>query len=320
MTILSNRTAFKPFEYDWAFELYKKQSQEMIWTPDEIDFSQDVRDYNHNLDIPTKEFVRKILLFFTQSDSDIANSYVANYLLNFPKPELRMMLLAFANMESNHANAYAKLVDTLGFSDYAEFLRYPEMKEKHDYHTDHDLYLDSGDSADIAMSIVITSVMGEGLQLFGSFIMLLSLVERGFLPGMGRVVQWSLRDETVHVKGMTNIYKQMCVDFPYTLGTDKFKRAVYATVREMVELEDRFISLVYTDDLDLPNLSKPVLHQYIRFIADMRLSQIGLKPVYYVDDCPIPWLTKFEGVIHEDLFSGAGTEYTRTTFAVEDMY
>jgi ribonucleoside-diphosphate reductase beta chain len=223
-------------------------------------------------------------------------------------------------MESNHAIAYSKLVDTLNVGSYREFLEYPEMREKRHYHNNGLIVGDpQEDVSAISRSIVIGSVFGEGLQLFGSFIMLLSLVEQGYLPGMGRVVQWSMRDETVHVRGMINIHRELVSEYSI-LSSDGHKRELYQIARDMVELEDRFISLVYADDLELPNLPKPMLHKYIRYLADVRLQQIGLKPVFYVDSNPIPWLSKFEGVVHEDLFDGAGTEYTRSTFRVEEMW
>ena len=316
MKILDTRKTFKPFVYEWAIDYYKKQAFLMFWNPDEVSFKTDI-DHFSRLDNPEKEFIKKIFTFFVQSDHDIGAKYVDAYLPRFKHSELRMMLLSFAHMESNHAQAYAKLIDSLGFTDYEGFLEYPEMVEKHSY-----LEKSVGVSTDIPnlmRDIAITSGFGEGLQLFGSFIMLLSFVERGLLPGMGDIVSWSLRDEQTHVEGLAKIFHTLKSDYPEH-WTDDTKRSIYQACRDMVELEDRFISLVYSDDLVLPNLPKEDLHKYIRFLADYRLNQLGLKPNYYVTENPIKWLSKFVGETLEDLFNNTGSNYTRNSQDWEDIF
>lgn len=306
MTILTPRTHYKPFEYPWAYKLYVEQAHNMHWRPEEVALHQDIQDFKEKLSKPEQEFIRKIFLFFTQSDCDIGQMYTELYLPVFKIPEIRMMLLSFANMESNHAQAYSHLADTLGFQEYEEFLEYPEMKEKHNYL----VHRDADYPGELLEAVAVTSAFGEGLQLFGSFIMLLSFVERGLLPGMGDVLAWSMRDESIHVKGLTKIFHEIKQDYP-EVWIDDVKRTIYQACRDMVELEDRFISLIYTDDLELPNLPKETLHEYIRYLADHRLGQLGLKPNYYVKDNPISWLPKFENSLHEDLFNNTGTEYSK---------
>jgi len=315
-TILDARDYYKPFRYPWAYDYYKMQAHEQHWSVSEISFKTDI-DHYHQLREPEKEFLRKIFAFFVQADADIAGTYVRDYLPTFKAPELRMMLGAFSNMESNHMMAYAELVETLGFQDYKNFLKYPEMEEKHKFIT-HDKK--SPESiGDIMYRIAVGSAFGEGLQLFGSFVMLLSFAERGLLPGVRSVISWSMRDETIHVAGLIKLFHELKKDYPIA-WCDIVKRSIYKAASEMTELEDRFISLIYTDDLELPNLPKETLHQYIRYLADHRLGQLGLKPVYYVDSNPIEWVTKYSNQLHEDLFQNPLTNYVHRSFNVEDMY
>lgn len=315
MTILDPRLAYRPFNYPWAFELFQKQSRELFWSPDVISFADDIQDYK---DLPEveQEFIRKIFTFFVQADADVSAHYVNRYLPEFPQPEVRMMLLAFANMESTHIDAYSKLVESLGLGDYDGFLKYPEMREKHEFLEDQGV----GTWIELLMrDIAVGSAFGEGLQLFGSFAMLLSYPQRGLFKGMRDVVAWSLRDETLHVKGMVQIFKTLREEYP-DVWTDDFKRTIYQACRDMVELEDRFISLVYTDGLRLPNLSKESLHEYIRYLADHRLGQLGLKPNYYVKSNPIEWMDMFTLDLKEDLFNNTGTSYQHSTFDTEALW
>lgn len=315
MTILHSRLTYKPWVYPWAHENWVKQTRELYWHPNAILFGDDVLDYQ-KLPEPDKKFIRDIFTFFVQADADISSHYVRHYLPSFPHPEVRMMLLAFANMESTHIDAYSKLIEALGFSDYEGFLKYPSMTEKHDY-------LDSLKPAqtpeELMRSIAVGSAFGEGLQLFGTFAMLLSYGARGLFKGMRDVVAWSLRDETLHVQGMVQIFHTLRAEYP-DVWTDEFKRTIYSAARDMVELEDRFISTVYSEGLELPNLPKPVLHKYIRFLADHRLGQLGLKPEYYVSSNPIEWMAQFSGVLHEDLFNNTGTAYQHSDFNVENLW
>lgn len=316
MTILDQRETYKPFQYPWAAEYHHLQSQQQHWNPDEVSFSDDIQHFK-KLTEAEQKFLRDIFTFFVASDNDIGANYVSKYLPTFPAPEIRMMLLAFANMESTHAAAYAKLMEAMGFEDYDTFLGYPEMVEKHEHL---DVYCPaSGGVGSMLVDIAIGSAFGEGLQLFGSFTMLLSFADRGLLPGVRDVVSWSLRDESVHVRGLIRIFHELRTDFPESWNDDT-KRRIYDEARTMVELEDRFISLVYTDHLNLPNLPKADLHRYIRYLADYRLGQLGLKPVYYVESNPISWLSKFSNEVHDDLFTNTGVSYQHTNFNEEEMW
>ena len=315
MTILDERNYYRPFNYPWAYDLYIKQTQELYWNTNPIDFSGDLGDYNRLPDTE-KKFLREILTFFTQADIDISAHYVNRYIPAFPQPEIRMMLLAAANVESLHVDAYSKLIESLGLGDYKGFLKYPQMVEKHDYIAN---LSTSQTVPDRLVDVAIGSAFGEGLQLFGSFTMLLSYAERGLFKGMRDVVAWSLRDETMHVQMLLGIFHTLRREYPRA-WTDESKRRIYSAARDMVELEDRFISLVYADGLELPNLKKTDLHLYIRYLADHRLGQLGLKPEYYQATNPVEWMGLFTAEKNEDFFTTTVTSYQHSEFDTNSMW
>ena len=132
--LLSTRTCFKPFKYPWAYEAFM-QSEQMHWLWTEVPMLEDVKDYGQKLTDSERDFLTKILRFFTQGDIDVSGAYVNHYLPRFGQPEVRMMLSSFAAREAVHIAAYSHLIETIGLPEsiYNEFLQYEAMAVKHDF-------------------------------------------------------------------------------------------------------------------------------------------------------------------------------------------
>ena len=113
MSLLDERNFYKPFDYGWAYEAYKKQNQ-MHWMPEEVPLQDDIRDYKEKLTPANRALVDNIFRFFTQADVDVCCGYAKHYLPTFKAPEVRMMLVSFAAMEAVHQDAYSLLLETLG--------------------------------------------------------------------------------------------------------------------------------------------------------------------------------------------------------------
>jgi ribonucleoside-diphosphate reductase beta chain len=310
MSLFKERVHYKPFDYEWAFESYDMQ-QKMHWLPSEVPLHEDVRDWNERLSAEEKNLISQILKFFTQGDVDIAQAYLDKYIPKFKSPEVRMMLSSFATSEANHAHAYSLLNDTIGESDlldFKAFQEYKEMSNKHLY-----LFKDKGKGIEgFLRDIACFSAFGEGLQLFASFVMLLNFQRYGRMKGMCQIVTWSIRDETHHVESMIKLFKTLIKENP-KVWTDKFKKTIYQTARDMVELEDKFIDLAFEMG-GIRGLNPDEVKKYIRYIADRRLLQLSLKPNYGVKDNPLGWLDwVLNGVEHANFFENRATEYNKGT-------
>ena len=130
------------------------------------------------------------------------------------------------------------------------------------------------------------------------------------MKGMGKVVEWSIRDESMHVEAMTKLFREFIKE-NIEIWTDNFKAELYQICREMVELEDKFLDLVF-DMGDIEGLTKKDMYAYNRYIADRRLLQLGLKPNFAVKDNPLPWLDwVLNGVEHTNFFENRATEYAK---------
>ena len=220
-----------------------------------------------------------------------------------------MMMSAFANMESIHQHAYSLLLDTVGMPEveYKAFAEYEAMADKHEYINS--VKVAKGDRKSIAKALAIYSGFTEGLQLFSSFIILLNFPRFGKMKGMGQIITYSIRDESMHVEAMTKLFREF-IQENIELWTDDFKAEIYQACREMVDLEDRFLDLVFEQG-DIPGLTKKEMQEYIRYIADRRLLQLGLKTNYNVKDNPLNWLDDVLGVEHQNFFEGRATTYMK---------
>lgn len=296
---------YKPFLYPWAVELTDIH-EDIHWTQKEADLQDDVSDWKSGkLSDIDKEYITNILKFFTTSDVAVGQNYCDQLIPKFKNNEIRNMLVSFCAREGIHQRAYALLNDTLGLpeSEYNAFLEFKVMSDKFDYMMEYDNSTMSG----IALCLA-KSVFNEGVSLFASFVMLLNFQRFGKMKGMGKIVEWSIRDETKHVEGISKLFRQFCKEHPRII-TDEFKKSIYDMAREIVKLEDKFIALAYKMG-ETEGLSKDDVKKYIRYITDRRLIQLGMRPNYKVKENPLPWLDwVLNGVDHTNFFENRVTEY-----------
>ena len=309
MNLLEEREYYKPFVYPWAFEKYKKQ-QQMHWLPDEVPLQDDIKDYNQKLSADERLLIDNIFRFFTQADDDVCCGYAKHYLPTFKQPEIRMMLVSFAAMEAVHQEAYSLLLETLGKSDdmYQEFFDIQAMSDKHDYLTDFSMKT----KHDMAKTMAVYSGFTEGVQLFSSFAILLNYPRHNLMKGMGQIVTWSIRDESLHVEGLSELFRTFMRENP-ELWTDKLKYEIYCAAERTVELEDNFIDVCF-NKVTVPDLTAREVKEYIRYIADRRLLGLGMKAIFKSTVNPLPWIDmQVNAVEHTNFFENRATEYAKAS-------
>ena len=296
---------YKPFYYSWAVDLTVRH-EKAHWIEDEIDLGEDVSDWKTNKVTPIeKDYITNILRLFTQSDVAVGQNYYDQFIPKFKNNEIRNMLGSFANREGVHQRAYALLNDTLGLpdSEYHAFLEYKEMTDKIEFMQKADITTQRG----LALALA-KSVFNEGVALFASFVMLLNFQRVGKMKGMGKVVEWSIRDESMHVEGNSRLFKAFVAEHP-KLVDNEFKKEIYVMAKNVVKLEDKFIQLAYAMG-EIEGLTMEEVKTYIRYITDRRLLQLGLKTTFKVKNNPLPWLEWIlNGADHTNFFENRVTEY-----------
>ena len=306
MSLIKQSKAFKPFLYPWAME-YAEEHEKIHWGTWELNLQDDVSQWKMGqVSDKEKNHVKQILRLFTQSDVAVGGNYCDLFIPKFKNNEIRNMLLSFANREGTHQRAYALLNDTLGFpdSEYEAFLDYKQMVEKIEF-------MQSGDTSTYAglAKAVAQSAINEGMSLFSAFVMLLNYQRFGKFKGMCEVIEWSIRDETMHVEAMTRLFREFCYEHPQIVN-DQFKKDIYNMVRTAVKLEDKVIDLAYKMG-NIEGLTPKEVKRYIRYIADRRLIQLGLKPNYRIKENPLPWLEWIiSGDSFKNFFEGVVTDYS----------
>ena len=304
--LLEESKVYKPFQHPWAVE-YAEQHEDLHWTEKELNLNDDVTQWKDGtLSETEKAHITAILRLFTQSDVVVAGNYSSYYIPKFLNNEVRMMLLSFAAREGIHARAYALLNDTLGLheKEYSTFLEYKELAKKVDFMKDADVHSLHG----TALALALT-VFNEGVSLFSAFVMLLNYQRMGKMKGMNTVVEWSIRDETLHTEGMSRLFREFCNEHGRIVNDD-FKKEVYRMARQVVKLEDKVIDLAYQTG-DIEGLDKGEVKTYIRYLVDRRLIQLGLKGNFKVKENPIPWVEELtSGDSMSNFFEKTVTDYS----------
>jgi len=307
MSLLESRVQYKPFSYPWAYDAWLMQ-QRVHWLPEEVPLADDVKGGHRTLDTSERNLLTHIFRFFTQADVEVNNCYMKHYTQVFKPTEIQMMLAAFSNIETVHISAYSHLLDTIGMpeTEYSAFLKYQQMKDKYDYMQKFGV----ATNRDIAMTLAMFGAFTEGLQLFASFAILMNFPRHNKMKGMGQIVTWSVRDESLHTASIIKLFRTFINENP-EIWDEEFQRELYVACETVLNHEDAFIDLAFEMG-SLEGLEAREVKQYIRYIADRRLSQLGLQPVYRVEANPLPWMEEMlNGVEHANFFENRSTEYSK---------
>ena len=318
MSLIEANPVYKPFRYPWAYDAWLTQ-QRVHWLPEEVPLADDVKDWHNKWSAEERNLLTQIFRVFTQSDIEVNNCYMKRYSQVFQPTEVQMMLSAFSNIETVHIAAYSHLLDTIGMpeTEYQAFLRYKEMKDKFDYLQQFDV--DTHEN--IARTLAVFGGFTEGLQLFASFAILMNFPRFNKMKGMGQIVSWSVRDESLHTESIIKLFRTFVSENP-EIWTEDFQRSLYVICSEMVEHEDAFIDLAFELG-GVEGLNGSEVKEYIRYIADRRLTQLGLQPIFRLDKNPLPWMDEMlNGMEHTNFFENRATEYSKaaTQGSWEDVW
>lgn len=314
--LLTPSKGYKPFRYPWCYDLWKRQ-QQVHWLPEEVPLGEDCKDWAL-LEPHERNLLTQIFRFFTQADIDVLDNYMDRYGRKFKPVEVRMMLGAFSNMETVHVAAYSHLIDTVGIpeTEYSAFMDYKAMRDKHDYMEQ----FGTKTHADVLTTLGMFGAFSEGLQLFASFAMLMNFPRHNKMKGMGQIVSWSVRDESLHCEGIIRLFHTFAKE---TIGTTtEVMERLWVHCKQVVAMEDAFVDLAFEMG-PLAGLTPEDMKRYVRFIADWRLTQLGFAanrdgkgPMFGTDQRrnPLPWLQPLlSGLEHANFFETRATEYSKAS-------
>lgn len=316
--LLQSSGAYNISRYPWAYDYWKKQ-QQVHWMGEEIPLGEDLKDWaGDRVSDEERNLLTQIFRFFTQSDVEVSDNYLKRYMPIFQPLEIQMMLAAFTNIETIHIDAYALLLTTLGMpqTEFEAFRDYSEMQAKADYM--HSFGVET--VADVSRTLAMFGAFTEGMSLFASFAMLLNFPRHNKMKGMGQVVTWSVRDESLHCEGIIKLFHTWNEETG--VMSPSVRDDILDVCQTMVGLEGKFIDLAFEMG-EVEGMSAPEVKAYVDYIADWRLTQLKLPPLYgyfaakdggyeQVKPHPLPWLVEIlNGVEHANFFEQRSTEYSK---------
>jgi ribonucleoside-diphosphate reductase beta chain len=263
-----DRFVLLPIKYPQIWEMYKK-SEASFWTAEEIDLSDDQKHWD-NLNDGERHFISHILAFFSASDGIVNENLAVNFMSEVQLPEARCFYGFQIMMENIHSETYALLIDTY-IKDPVEKDRLfhaietvPCVKRKAEWAL---RWIDGGSFAERLVAFAAV----EGIFFSGSFCSLFWLKKRGLMPGLTFSNELISRDEGMHCEFACLLYKM--------LENRLSEETVQGIIRDAVEIEKEFV----TDALPvaLIGMNAKLMAQYIEFVADRWLTELGYSKVYY---------------------------------------
>jgi ribonucleoside-diphosphate reductase beta chain len=310
------RPHYKPFEYQTAFEFYKDQHR-AHWLADEVPLSSDLNDWKLKLSESEKSLIGNILKSFAQTETYVNDYWATKVAVWFPKHEIKAMACAFADFESIHAEAYARLNEELGLDDFEAFMEDEEAKAK----IDRLVELPGDTLREKALSLAIFSAFTEGVNLFSSFAILMSFQLRNLMKGTGQIVEWSVRDESLHSKAGCWLFRTMMEEMPEL--NEGMEAQIYDACDLSVKLEFDFIDKAFEMG-EIEGLNKNQLKNFIKERANQKLIELGYNSLY--NDIDPNLLKSMEwfghltsGKTHQDFFAGRVTDYSKSTADWSDL-
>jgi ribonucleoside-diphosphate reductase beta chain len=289
-------TNLYPSQYKWARELYD-QAIANTWYPHEIALKEDLDDFE-NMTADERHSVKFIMSFFNPAELIVNRSLALGVYPYLKSAECHLYLAKQMWEEANHCVAFEYVLETFPFDRkeiYGMHLQTPSMKAKEDFinrymkrMTEDTLNVDTVDGKkDFIRNLVATNIVMEGIWFYSGFMVMLSFRQRNKLRNFGSMINWVIRDESLHLKFGMNLILNILEENGELL-TQEFADEIRNIVIEGVDLET-----AYNKDLfpkGILGLNADYVNQYVQYVADRRLEELGMPPHYNVTN-PAKWMT-----------------------------
>jgi ribonucleoside-diphosphate reductase beta chain len=277
-----------------------------------------LNDWKQNLTEGEKNLIGNILKSFAQTEVHVNDYWSGKISQWFPKPEIVAMAGSFGAFEAIHAEAYARLNDELGLDDFQAFMEDEASRNK----IERLLETPSETLEEKALALAIFSAFTEGVNLFSSFAILMSFQLRNLLKGTGQIVEWSVRDESLHSQAGCWLFRTLMQESP-ELDTVEMRNNVIEACNLSVKLEFDFIDKAFEMG-EIEGLNKEQLKNFIKARANDKMKELGYNPVYNdIDPALLKQMEWFghltSGKTHQDFFANRVTDYSKSTGDWSDL-
>ena len=308
-----------PFKYKWAWEKYLATCANH-WMPQEVNMQRDIELWKspNGLSEDERRLVKRNLGFFVTADSLAANNIVLGTYRQITAPECRQFLLRQAFEEAIHTHAYQYIVESLGLDEGEVFNAYHEIQSIRDKDEFLIPFIDALTNPEfktgtqetdqqLLKSLIVFACIMEGLFFYVGFVQILALGRQNKMTGAAEQYQYILRDESMHCNFGIDLINTIKLENP-GLWTDAFKAELVVLFEKALDLE-----YAYAEDTmprGVLGLNAPMFKEYLRFICNRRMLQIGLNELFPGATNPFPWMSEMIDLKKEkNFFETRVTEY-----------
>lgn len=301
-----------PFKYEWAWKKYQDGCANH-WMPQEVNMTADIAQWRSNdskLSEAERRIVTRSLGYFSTADSLVANNLVLGIYRLITNPECRQYLLRQSFEEAIHTHAYQYCVESLGMDEGEVFNSYreiPSIAKKAQWSIAHTREIsdpnfktgtDDNDRA-LLRNLIAYYAVTEGIFFYCGFTQILSLGRQQKMMGIAEQFQYILRDESMHLNFGIDVINQIKIENPHL-----WDEAMQKDMKRMI-LEGLYLEILYARDTmptGVLGMNASLMEQYLKFIADRRLAQLGLPREFDNIENPFPWMSEMMDLRKEKNF------------------
>jgi ribonucleoside-diphosphate reductase beta chain len=300
-----------PFKYDWAWQKYIDGCANH-WMPQEINMTADVATWKSTdgLTEDERRIVMRNLGYFSTADSLVANNLVLAIYRLITNPECRQYLLRQAFEEAIHTHAYQYCIESLGMDEGEVFNMYreiPSVAKKAAWSLSHTHSLSDPNfktgtaetDQELLRNLIGFYAVTEGIFFYCGFSQILSMGRRNKMTGVAEQFQYILRDESMHLNFGIDVINQIKLENPH-LWTEEFQQEATQMILEGTQLEIEYAR--DTMPRGVLGMNAAMMEEYLHFIANRRLSQLGLPEQFPGAQNPFPWMSEIMDLRKEKNF------------------
>lgn len=300
-----------PFKYDWAWQKYIDGCANH-WMPQEINMTADVATWKNpeGLTDDERRIVMRNLGYFSTADSLVANNLVLAIYRLITNPECRQYLLRQAFEEAIHTHAYQYCIESLGMDEGEVFNMYREIPSvakkaawsiSHTHELSDPTFTTGTPETDqtLLRNLIGFYAVTEGIFFYCGFTQILSMGRRNKMTGVAEQFQYILRDESMHLNFGIDVINQIKLENPH-LWTEEFKEEAIQMILEGTQLEIEYAR--DTMPRGVLGMNASMMEEYLHFICNRRLSQLGLPEQFAGAQNPFPWMSEIMDLRKEKNF------------------
>ncbi len=309
-----------PIKYKWAWEAYIKGCAN-TWMPTEVSMQKDIEQWKgKDLSEDERLMLKRNFGYFATAESLAANNIVLGTYRLITNPECRQYLLRQAFEEAVHVHAYQYIVESLGLDEGEIFNMYNEISCIRDKDAFCLEFIDTLTNPEfktgteerdrqLLKALIVFAMIMEGMFFYVGFVQVLALGRQNRMPGCSEQIQYILRDESLHLNFGIDCINQIRMENRH-LWTRELTDEVYSLFRAACELEYRYAE--ETMPHGMLGINAQMFKDYLRFVCNRRLQQIGLEPLFESDIAKntFPWMSEMLDLRKEkNFFETRVTEY-----------